>query len=227
MSRATQHRLGKRQVPAEFGLQQAVQPRYFLDFETIGHAVPVWLGTRPFDQLPFQFSCHKVQRDGSTSHSEFLDLSGTNPSRACAEALLDSIGADGAVVAYNAGFEQGCIRALAEQFADLAPRLLDVERRTVDLLPVVRQNYYHRDMRGSFSLKAVLPVLVTGPGYEALDGVKDGTMAQAAYLEAVAPTCNAARRDQLRRQLIDYCTLDSMAMIELARALTNPGPECA
>ncbi len=99
--------------------------------------------------------------------------------------------------------------------------MLDIERRTVDLLPVVRQNYYHRDMRGSFSLKAVLPVLVSGPGYEALAGVKDGTMAQAAYLEAVAPTCDAVRRDQLRRQLIDYCTLDSMAMIDLAQALVN------
>lgn len=190
----------------------------------IGYAVPVWLGTRPFDQLTFQFSCHQMQRNGSASHSSFLDLSGSNPSRACAEALLDSIGPTGAVVAYNASFEQGCIRSLAEQFADLAPRLLDIERRAVDLLPVVRQNYYHRDMRGSFSLKAVLPVLVPGPGYAALDGVKDGTMAQAAYLEAVAPACDPARREQLRRQLIDYCTLDSMAMIDLMRALTLTAP---
>ena len=200
-------------------------PRYFLDFETIGYTVPVWLGTKPFNQVPFQFSCHKVERDGSTSHSGFLDLSGANPSRACAEALLDCIGTSGAVVAYNASFEQRCIRDLAEQFADLAPRLLEIAHRTVDLLPVVRQNYYHRDMRGSFSLKAVLPVLVAGPGYEALDGVKDGTMAQSAYLEAVAPACSAARREQLRRQLVDYCTLDSMAMIELARELESPQTE--
>ena len=210
------------------GAAQAMQawawPRYFLDFETIGYTVPVWLGTRPFDQVPFQFSCHKLRQDGSTSHSGFLDLSGANPSRACAEALLDSIGPSGAVVAYNASFERGCIRALAGQFPELAPRLLDIEQRVVDLLPVVRQNYYHRDMRGSFSLKAVLPALVPGPGYEALDGVKDGMMAQAAYLEAVAPACDAPRREQLRRQLTDYCTLDSMAMIELARALTRLRP---
>jgi hypothetical protein len=187
----------------------------------VGWTVPIWLGTRPFQQIPFQFSCHRQRRDGSLSHRGFLDTTGANPARACAQALLDSIDGDGAVVAYNASFEKRCIQALAGQFDDLAPRLRQIEQRVVDLLPVLREHYYHRDMQGSFSIKAVLPVLVPHLGYESLDGVADGLMAQAAYQEAVSPGCEPARREQLRRELIDYCTLDSLAMVELARALTG------
>jgi len=146
------------------GAKQAMEawpwPRYFLDFETIAHAVPVWLGTRPYQQVPFQFSCHTVGKDGSSEHSMFLDLTGSNPSRVCAEELLACIGQTGAIVAYNASFERACIRGLARQFDDLAPELLAMEPRIVDLLPVVKAHYYHRDMQGSFSIKAVLPTLV-------------------------------------------------------------------
>jgi len=194
-------------------------PRYFLDFETIAPPVPVWLGTRPYGQNPFQFSCHLAARDGSVQQRDFLDLSGHNPSRACAEALLAAIGPVGAIVAYNASFERRCIAALAAQFADLAPRLRQLEQRVVDLLPVVKQNFYHRDMRGSFSIKAVLPTLVPKLRYEDLGGVHSGSMAQLAYTEATAPGCSAARKAQLAEQLTAYCTLDSLAMVELAQAL--------
>ncbi len=199
-------------------------PRHYLDFETMGYTVPVWLGTQPFVQVPFQFSCHQVQKDGSVTHRSFLNLSGADPSRACAEALLESIGPKGSIVAYNAGFERGCIHRLADQFADLAPRLLQIEQRVVDLLPVVRANYYHRDMLGSYSIKAVLPALVPALGYDALEGVQDGSMAQAAYQEAVTPGCRPERREQLTQQLLDYCKLDTWAMVELTRALTMGSP---
>ncbi|MEO6223261.1 MAG: DUF2779 domain-containing protein [Vicinamibacterales bacterium] len=197
-------------------------PRHFLDFETIGHTVPVWVGGHPFEQAPFQFSCHVVQRDGSRSHSMFLDLSGDDPSRACAEALLSHLGSilstSGCIVSYSA-FERGCIRTLAQRLPDLAPQLLLLESRIVDLLPVVREHYYHRDMLGSYSIKAVLPALVAELTYAALDGVKDGLMAQAAYLEAASPLTSDERRERIRQELTDYCTLDTLAMVKVAEAL--------
>jgi hypothetical protein len=196
-------------------------PRYFLDFETIAFAVPIWIGTRPYEQVPFQFSCHRLDQDGVSSHTMFLDLSGQDPGLACAKALLDGLGTEGAMVAYNAGFERACLQRLAERFPQFASGLQQIARRVVDLLPVVRHHYYHRDMRGSYSIKAVLPTLVPQLSYQALDGVQDGTMAQAAYLEAVAPDCDPVRREQLSRQLSEYCKLDTWAMVELARALAG------
>ena len=196
-------------------------PRYYFDFETVSFTVPRWLGTRPFENLPFQFSCHVEQSDGTVSHHDFLDLSGEDPSRACAEAILSTIGPVGAIVTYNASFERGCIRGLAQRHPDLAPRLHDIADRIVDLLPVVRDHYYHRDMQGSFSIKAVLPARLPELSYEALDGVADGRAAQDAYKEAVHEATSPERQAELRRQLLDYCALDTWAMVRLAQSLSE------
>jgi len=183
--------------------------------------VPRWLGTRPFENLPFQFSCHVEQSDGVVSHHDFLALSGEDPSRACAEAILSTIGPVGAIVTYNASFERGCVRGLAMRHPDLALRLHDIADRIVDLLPVVREHYYHRDMRGSFSIKAVLPARLPGLSYDALNGVADGRAAQDAYKEAVHDATPLERQAELRQQLLDYCALDTWAMVRLAQSLSE------
>jgi hypothetical protein len=194
-------------------------PRYFLDFETISFAVPRWLGTGPFKNTPFQFSCHIQQEDGALDHRAFLDLSGADPSRACAEALLATLGDHGAIIAYSAGFERGVIAALAERFPDLAGRLVGLQARIVDLLPAVRRHYYHRDMRGSYSIKAVLPARLPELSYGDLEGVQDGLAAQVAYMEAVEKVAPPARKEALRRQLLAYCELDTLAMVRLTASL--------
>eukprot|EP01037_Dinobryon_pediforme_P014554 gene14554-14677_t len=196
-------------------------PRYYFDFETVSFAVPRWLGTRPFENVPFQFSCHTVHEDGAMAHDGFLDLSGDDPARACAEKILSVIGSVGAVVTYSAGFERSCLRGLAARFPDLAPRLLDIAERLVDLLPVVQEHYYHRDMKGSYSIKDVLPARLPELSYKALDGVADGRAAQEAYKEAVRPATTPERRDALGRQLWDYCALDTLAMVRLAQSLSE------
>ena len=196
-------------------------PRYHFDFETVAFTVPRWLGTRPFENVPFQFSCHTVHEDGAVSHDGFLDLSGEDPARACAEKILAVIGSVGAVVTYSAGFERSCLRGLAARFPDLAPRLLDIAERLVDLLPVVREHYYHRDMRGSYSIKDVLPARLPELSYKALEGVADGRAAQEAYKEAVHPATPPERRDALYRQLWTYCALDTFAMVRLAQSLSE------
>lgn len=193
-------------------------PRSWLDFETINFAVPRWIGTRPYQQVPFQFSVHVEQADGTVEHHEFLALDGRDPRRACAEALLATTPPQGAVIAYNASFERRCIGELAAAFPDLADRLNAIAARIVDLLPVARANWYHRDQRGSWSIKAVLPTIGGALDYAGLE-VKGGGDAQQAYLEAIAPETNAARRGALELALKAYCARDTEAMIVLARHL--------
>jgi hypothetical protein len=116
-------------------------PAYFLDFETIQFAVPIWKGTRPYQQIPFQFSLHTILRPGQLSQRAFLDLSGKNPSESCAKALITACGVSGPIFVYHAGFETVRISELAEQYPPLARPLLDINARLVDLLPVARNRY--------------------------------------------------------------------------------------
>lgn len=193
-------------------------PRTWLDFETIGFVLPRWIGMRPYAQAPFQFSAHIEAADGSIEHREFLSLDGSDPRRACAEALLALIPDQGAIIAYNAPFERGCIAELAATFPDLAEGLNRLNDRLVDLLPVTRNHWYHRDQRGSWSIKAVLPTVAPHMNYASLD-VKDGMQAQQVYLEAIHPDCSQERRQAIDAGLRLYCGRDTEAMIVLARHL--------
>lgn len=193
-------------------------PRSYLDFETIAFALPRWLGTKPWEQVPFQFSAHIEDRAGQITHREFLSLDRKDPRRACAEALVAQIPEDGTVIAYNAAFERTCILRLAERFSDLAEDLKAIAARIVDLLPVTREHWYHRDQGGSWSIKAVIPTIPTASTYDELD-VGDGSAAQMAYLEAINPGTWPERRQHLEQGLKAYCAKDTFAMIEVLRHL--------
>lgn len=190
-------------------------PGYFLDFETIMFPVPIWKGTRPYQQIPFQFSLHRLSRTGKLEHQSFLDLSGKDPSRAFTQALVAACGEQGPVFVYNAGFETARIRELAERFPRDRRALLAINERVVDLLPIARERYYHPSQEGSWSIKSVLPAIAPELRYDALDGVQGGGMAMEAYLEAINTGTNSTRKEQLREQLLDYCGLDTLALVRL------------
>lgn len=194
-------------------------PRIWLDFETIGFAIPRWVGTTPYAQIPFQFSAHVEQANGDLDHVEALDLSGRDPRKAIAEALA-KLPAEGTVIAWSAGFEQRCLRLLADAVPSHRKALLSLAERTVDLLPVAKNNYYHRDQRGSFSIKAVLPTLLPELDYADLQ-VADGGDAQLAYVEATDADCSEERCAELTAGLIAYCERDSLAMVEIYRKLAG------
>ena len=196
-------------------------PAYFMDFETIQFAVPIWKGTRPYQQIPFQFSVHRLSRTGKLEHREFLDLSGDDPTRAFAQALIADCGERGPIFVYNAGFEKKRISDLAEFFPDLAKALLALNERVVDLLPIAREHFYHPDQHGSWSIKAVLPAICPDLNYADLDGVQDGGAAMDAYLEALSPQTTAARKAEIEQQLLAYCALDTRALVRLWAAFTG------
>lgn len=196
-------------------------PAYFMDFETIQFAVPIWKGTRPYQQIPFQFSVHRLSRTAKLEQQAFLDLSGKNPSKAFAEALIAACGKRGPIFVYNAGFEKSRIRELSERFPRLAKPLRALNERVVDLWPMARKYYYHPSQQGSWSIKAVLPALCPDLNYSDLDGVQDGGMAMDAYLEAIDPQTSIERKAEIERQLLAYCKLDTFAMLRMWSVFTK------
>jgi len=191
-------------------------PRYYLDFETIQFAVPIWKGTRPYQQLPFQWSCHRESANGRVLADAFLAGDAGDPRRAFVDSLLDYIGPRGPIFVYNASFERGRLQELAEVFPELEDPIDALCDRMVDLLPLAREHYYHPAMRGSWSIKAVLPTVAPELDYSDL-AVSDGGMAQEAYLEMVHPDTPAQRSQELRDGLLTYCGLDTLALVRLAR----------
>jgi hypothetical protein len=190
-------------------------PAYFLDFETIQFAVPIWAGTRPYQQNCFQFSLHTLSDSGQLDHQAFLDLSGGDPSEPFAHALIAGCGTRDPVYVYNAAFEASRISELATRYPGLSDALLTINARLVDLLPIARERYYHPSQQGSWSIKKVLPAVVPELRYDALDGVQDGGMAMDAYLEAIHPSTSPERKAHIEQQLLAYCRLDTYAMVRL------------
>ncbi len=196
-------------------------PRYYLDFETIQFAVPIWKGTRPYQQIPFQWSCHIEKKDGSLKHESFLDTSGEDPTRAFAESLIKTVGRSGPIYVYYQSFEAGRINELAERYKDLAPALEAIVERLFDLLPLTREHYYHPAMMGSWSIKSVLPTVAPELDYSNLAGAKNGGQAQDDYLNMIDPKTDAANKEILRNGLLAYCERDTEAMLRLAAHLAG------
>ena len=190
-------------------------PRYYLDFETINFAVPIWRGTSPGQQHPFQWSCHIQRKTGEAEHKEFLDVSGKDPRRRFAESLIAACGTAGPVIVYNQTFEKGIIRSLAAEYGDMNEQLLAINARVFDLLPVMKKYYYHPAMRGSWSIKNVLSCLVPELRYSDLGAVQDGLMAQSAYHEIVNGSLSEQEKDSLTTDMLEYCKLDTYAMLAI------------
>ena len=143
---------------------------------------------------------------------------GGDPRRPLAAALLDAAGDEGSICVYS-GFERRVIKALSRELPDLSLELDALLERLWDLLKVVAGNYYHADFHGSFSIKQVLPVLVPEMGYENLT-IADGREASAAYQNSL--DCDdGEERQRIHDALRQYCRQDTLAMLELRRALVE------
>lgn len=203
------------------GLRAALEavdwPLHALDFEAANIAIPRYAGTRPYDAIPFQFSCHVQPAPGAgIGHREFLAEDSGDPREALAMALLDAAGREGSILVYS-GYESRVIGDLAAWLPQLADDLLALRPRLVDLLKILERHYCHPDFKGSWSIKAVLPVLVPDMTYENMP-VADGRAAGRAWMRLV-DTPDWVEKQELTQALLDYCRQDSLAMLKLREAL--------
>lgn len=203
------------QALAEFG-----PPAYYLDFETMGPAIPVYAGTRPFQSIPFQWSLHHVDQPGQLTHSEFLASGDQDPRREFTESLIAALGQCSQPIVVYSSYEKTVLNGLADHLPDLYEPIQAIIKRLVDLLVVTRKHIYQAGFNGSFSIKAVGPSLVPGLGYDQLDGIADGMAASASYAALVSGNLGPDQNPEaLRHELIEYCKLDTLAMVKVHAAL--------
>jgi hypothetical protein len=194
-------------------------PIYYLDFETIGPAIPLFDRVRPYQDVPFQFSLHVVKDEKSEPvHYSYLTSGTGDPRPGLLVELQKVLGNSGSIVAYNKGFEEGCLRDMAAAFSEYSDWIDQVCKRLIDLLePFSKFHYYHPAQKGSASLKAVMPA-ITGKGYDDLD-ISDGQVASIAFLAAIYGETPEEDRANVMSNLEEYCGADTEGMIWIVERL--------
>jgi predicted RecB family nuclease len=193
-------------------------PVYYLDFETVTTAIPLYENIAPYEQIPTQYSIHRCSSIGEiTEHLEYL----ADPSRDCrrelAESLIRDCGSEGSIFSYSS-FEKTVINGLKKTFPDLDKDLEALTGRIIDLCAIFQKHYYHLDFHGSYSIKGVLPVLVPKMSYEHLD-INDGGMAMTVFAYMVKGRYNREEMMKIRENLLEYCKQDTLAMVRLHERL--------
>ena len=199
------------QLEAE--LNDVAYPVHFLDFETIGVAIPRYAGTRPYQTIPFQWSDHILYENGKLEHREYLCNEDKDPREEFTQTMLDALGTKGSIVIYTS-YETGILNSLIEHFPQYAAELQSVIDRFVDLYAIIRRNYYHPKFYGSFSLKYVLPALVPEMSYENLS-IQDGMQASLDYLRMIDSATSEDEKARIRSDLLTYCGQDTLAMVKI------------
>jgi hypothetical protein len=201
-------------------LSTLTYPIYHLDFETFQQAIPQYSGLSPYQQIPFQYSLHIEHANGELEHREFLAPAGADPRYSLAQRLVEDIPGNVTVLAYNMSFERGVIDKLAQSFPDLAEPLMAIHTNLRDLMVPFQKGYYVTpSMRGSYSIKYILPALFPemAQAYKQLDEVQNGGEAMNAYAKLV--TMEPQQQERIRRTLLEYCKLDTLAMVKVHQKL--------
>jgi CRISPR/Cas system-associated exonuclease Cas4 (RecB family) len=193
-------------------------PVYCLDFETLNVAIPPLSGTRPYQKIPFQFSLHVIKKPrGEVEFHEFLADGGENFAPDLVEALK-VIGPKGTVLAYNMSFEKQVLQALETLSFENANWLQGIADRMQDLIAPFRSfSYYHPDQHGSCSLKSVLPCFSEGRSYNDME-ISEGGMASIRYYTTHFKECSKEEREKARKDLLEYCKLDTEGMVDILNA---------
>lgn len=190
-------------------------PLYFLDFETINPAIPKYQGTKPYQQVLFQYSIHSKQDVNSQLvHKEFLADPNRDPRIQFINQLIKDCENGGDIMVYNISFERSRLNELIKQFPKYKTPLQSIVLRLKDLMiPFQKKWYYTPEMKGSYSIKNVLPALVSDLKYDNLN-IKEGEMASSTFLSMVNNTFKA-NESNIRDDLKEYCRLDTYAMVRI------------
>ena len=195
-------------------------PLYFLDFETFMSVIPPYDGLKPYQNVPFQYSLHyQKKKGGKLFHTEFLAQPGIDPRMPLLKKLLADIPEDVCILTYNMAFEKKVLTELAAQFP--------VHKKTIGkwinnvrdlMIPFRQRDVYFWKFKGSFSIKKVLPALVPELSYEGL-AIADGGAAMDAYQKMLAAMDDQKKLSEIRKNLLAYCQLDTLAMVRILEAL--------
>jgi len=205
-------------------LNELYYPLYFLDFETFSSPIPLFDENKPYQQIPSQYSLHYISEQNTLlEHKEFLAKEGIDPRYELATRLIEDIPSNACVLAYNMSFEKRVISELANMYSDLDKQLMTIHNNIKDLMiPFRKKDYYIKEMKGSYSIKQVLPALFPNDEqlkYENLKGVHEGQEAANAYLSLT--DLDITTREQIREDLLRYCELDTLAMVKIWEKLLS------
>lgn len=203
----------------EAELNDMEYPIHFLDFETIGPAIPRYAGTRPYQTIPFQWSDHILYEDGNLDHREYLCNEDKDPREEFTQTLINALGTEGGIVIYTS-YETGVLNSIIEHVPHYADELQSVIDRFIDLYAIIRRHYYHPKFYGSFSLKYVLPALVPEMSYDNLS-IQDGIQASLDYLRMIDPGTDENEKATIREDLLTYCGQDTLAMVKIRDVLLS------
>ena len=197
-------------------------PLYFMDFESFQPVVPLYDNSKPYQQIPFQYSLHyQNSKSSELEHREFLAEAGPEPRIPFIEHLLKDTEGDGQIVVYNKSFEIMVLHAIAKDFPEYNDEIEERISRIIDLMiPFQKKWYYTPEMQGSYSIKAVLPALVPELSYTGLE-IADGGSASISY-ESLLEENDMLKIEETRKNLLKYCKLDTLAMVKILKILNMP-----
>lgn len=196
-------------------------PLFFMDFESFQPAVPMFDRSKPYQQIPFQYSIHyKRSKESNVEHYEFLAETGIDPRIKFIKNLLNDTKNEGDILTYNKSFEILRLKEIAEVFPEHKIEIAERINRVKDLMtPFQKKYYYYESMQGSFSIKYVLPALVPDLSYKDIE-INEGGLASIAY-ENLAMETDLMRIADVRNQLLEYCKLDTLAMVKILEKLES------
>lgn len=214
-------RIVKKEKIEEF-LGSLTYPLYFFDYETFGSVIPPFDGLRPYQQVPFQYSLHKINSpDASIEHFEYLHSENTHPGLPLLQKLKEDIGEKGSVIVWYEPFEKTRNEELGQMFPEYADFMKQLNDRVVDLMtPFANHWYIDKDFFGSASIKKVMPVLIKDLSYKMLN-IQDGSTASRIWSETFLDGKNKGEKNKILKDLHDYCYLDTRAMVELYNFLNS------
>ena len=203
-------------------LNTLTYPIYFLDYETAMGVIPIYNGSKPYQQIPFQYSLHVVEKKGENpNHFEYLHRDVDNPISNLVNKLKKDIGSVGSVIVWYKSFEMKRNEEMAQMFPEFAKFLEDINSRVVDLMePFTNGWFADKDFLGSSSIKNVLPVLAPKLSYKEL-GVQEGASAQRLWMDAVLKEKKNIDKEKLFSDLVEYCKMDTFAMVKIWEVLED------
>jgi len=200
-------------------LSELEYPLYFFDFETTQPRVPTWDGVHPHERIPFQWSCHIMDESGELTHKEYLHPEDSDPRYKLSETLINTIGEKGSVIVYNEVFEKTELRKLAEKIPEFADRLISIRNRIWDQILIFRNHYKHYKFGNYNSIKDVLPVIDPELSHQNLE-LSSGDEADIFWYRMLSEK-DEKKKKELENSLIEYCKLDTYAMVVIHKHLVG------